>query len=281
MKYSISGKAVRGLLACGLVFGSAFASGQAGMDMQMQGGKAPADARDPHEYSDGYSLSSAPDAMHNEHQLMMADEHNFSMLLLDRFEAVNGDENFQSWDGQFWYGTTFQRFVIKSEGDYAKGSFEETGTDFLYSRAVSTFWDVQAGLRQETSDGPDRSWLAVSVQGLAPYWFELDISAYLGTNGRTALSFEAEYELQLTQRLILQPRMELTLYGQDDKELGRGSGLSDISLGLRLRYEFSRQFAPYAGVEWTNKFGNTRDFSRTAGMDAEETRLIAGVRWWY
>jgi len=114
-------------------------------------------------------------------------------------------------------------------------------------------------VRQDSGTGPDRTWLAFGIQGLAPYWFDVDATAYVGSSGRAALRLSGEYELLLTQRLILQPRMEVNLYGRRDEARGLGSGLADAAAGLRLRYEFSRQFAPYVGVEWAGKFGQTAD----------------------
>ena len=119
------------------------------------------------------------------------------------------------------------------------------------------------------------------MQGLAPYWFELDLTAYLGEGGNTALRVEAEYELMLGQRLVLQPRTELMFYGRDDPANGLGSGLSDLALGLRLRYAFSRQFAPYVGLEWSGKFGDSATFLRAAGIGDSDTRIMAGLRMWF
>ena len=135
----------------------------------------------------------------------------------------------------------------------------------LWSHALSAYFDTQLGARFDQYDeGVNREWLALGIQGLSPYWFELDITAYVGESGRTALTFEAEYELLLTQQLILQPRAELSLYGKDDPDNDLGSGLSDASLGIRLRYEFTRQLAPYVGVEWKTTFGGTADAVQTA-----------------
>jgi copper resistance protein B len=129
--------------------------------------------------------------------------------------------------------------------------------------------------------GRNRQWLAIGVQGLVPYWFDLDITAYLGKNGRTALAVEAKYELLLTQKLILQPRMELNLYGKDDPNNAIGSGLSDLSIGLRLRYEFNRQFAPYVGVEWSDTYGDTANYRQTSRKDISDTRFVVGLRFWF
>lgn len=248
------------------------------MDMdlgRMQGGPAPENARDPHAYSDGYGFGDIP-------RPVFADELNFGSLLVDRLESVNTDDNsLTTWDLQAWYGRDYDRLVLKSEGDYDNGGVEEASTDLLWSHALATFWDAQLGLRYDSGEGPDRSWLAVGIQGLAPYWFELDTTLYIGDAGRTALSFEADYELLLTQKLILQPRFETNLYGKRDPARGLGSGVSDASLGLRLRYEFRREIAPYIGIEWARKFGETEDFARAAGQDPDETRYLAGVRFWF
>ena len=146
---------------------------------------------------------------------------------------------------------------------------------------MAAYWDTQLGVRHDGGEGPSRSWLAFGVQGLAPYWFEVDAAVYVGDAGRTALRLEAEYELLLTQKLILQPRVEANLYGKRDAERGLGAGLSDLTAGVRLRYEIRREFAPYVGIEWAGKFGRTADYAQAAGEDAKETRFVAGLRFWY
>jgi len=116
------------------------------------------------------------------------------------------------------------------------------------------------------------------VQGLAPYWFEVEATGYVGDQGRTALRLAAEYEVLLTQRWVLQPRIEANLYGKEDPDLGIGRGLSSAAYGMRLRYEFSRQFAPYVGIERNQNFGKTASYVRGAGGNVGETKLVAGVR---
>lgn len=250
-------------------------------DMQMQGGSAPADARDPNAYSDGYTLTEGPFSQAGPRQLKLADEHTFWAVLGDRFEYQEGSES-TLYDLQAWYGTTYNRFVIKAEGDIADGTLEESSTDLLWGNALNTYFDTQLGVRIDQYDeGKDRQWLALGVQGLAPYWFELDVTAYVDNGGRTAIMAEAEYELLLTQRLILQPRAELNLYGKDDPDNGLGSGFSDLSLGLRLRYEITRQFAPYIGVEWAGAYGDTADYRREAGNKTSDTQFVAGLRFWF
>ena len=246
------------------------------MDMSgMQGGGPPADARDPHAYSDGVDFFRYPIPQ-------TADEENFTMLSIDRFETVVSDgENVLAWDVQGWYGRDFNRVVIKSEGDYDNGSIEEASTDLLWSHAVAGFWNTQVGVRYDTGEAPDRSWLAFGIQGLAPYWFEVDATGYLGENGQTAFSLEAEYDLFLTQKWILQPRLEANFYGKSEPEFGLGSGLNDLSAGLRLQYQFRREVTAYAGAEWEGLFGDARNMARANGRDGRESRFVAGMRLWF
>ena len=259
-------------------------SGMAGADgekPQPQSGDAPKDARDPHAYSAGTTLTEGPYTLGEEHRLTLADEHSFYTLLGNRLE-YNEQANAGVFDFQAWYGTTFDRLVIKTEGDISEGNLEENQTDILWGHALTGYWDTQLGIRVDYyKEGKNRQWLAFGVQGLAPYWFEIDMTAYLGEGGNTALTFEAEYELLLTQKLIVQPRAELTLYGKSDVENGLGSGLSSSAIGFRVRYEFTRQFAPYVGVEWTNKFGTTADYAEQNGQSSSETEFVAGVKFWF
>ena len=241
---------------------------------KMQGGAAPFDARSP-EYSEGYDFGEIP-------RPVFADEHNFASLLVDRLESVRTDDNTSTtYDLQAWYGRDYDRAVLKAEGDIDNGKFLEASTELLWGHAIATYWDTQLGVRYDSGEGPGRTWLAFGVQGLAPYWFEVDATAYVGANGRTAINLEAEYELLLTQKLILQPRIEADFYGKDDSALGVGSGLSELAAGIRLRYEIRREFAPYVGVEWAGKFGGTADYARNVGLDTNETRFVAGVRFWF
>jgi copper resistance protein B len=273
---------------------SAASASQHGMDhgsmqsmdhgsMQMQGGSPPADARDPDAYSGGYRLGVGKYALGNTHQLMMADEHNFGSVLIERLEWAHGrDANTTSYDGQAWFGSTYNKAVLKAEGDVQNGRVEEARTELLWGHAIATYWDTQVGVRNDAGSGrPARNWAAFGVQGLAPYWFNVQATAYVGNSGRTALRLSTEYELLLTQRLIMQPRIEANFYGKNDPALEIGSGLSNGSVGVRLRYEFSRQFAPYIGVERYQTFGNTANLIKADGGRSGETRFVAGLRVWF
>ena len=239
------------------------------------------DKRDPHAYSAGTTLTSGPYALEGGKRLTLADEYTFYSLRGDRVE-YNKQSDSGLFDLQGWYGTTYDKLVIKTEGDITNGSLEENQTDILWGHAVLPFWDAQVGIRSDYyREGESRQWLALGLQGLAPYWFELDMTAYVGEGGNTAFALEAEYELLLTQKLIVQPRAEATFYGKDDQINALGSGLSSSSFGIRVRYEFTRQFAPYIGVEWNNTFGNTADYAKANGESSSDTQFVAGLRFWF
>jgi copper resistance protein B len=243
---------------------------------------APADARDPDAYSDGYRLGSGPYAIEAPPP-MMSDEHHFSSVLLDRLEwAHAGGDNVASYDAQAWFGGTYDRLVIKGEGEAARGRMKDARTELLWGHAISAFWDTQLGLRNDAGSGlPARNWLAFGVQGLAPYWFEVEATGYVSPSGRTAVRLAASYDLLLTQRLIVQPRVEANFYGRRDPEWEVGSGLSNATVGVRLRYELTRQFAPYIGVERQQHIGNAASMITAAGGRTGETRFVAGVRLWF
>tara|TARA_B100000287_G_scaffold411260_2_gene440538 strand:- start:1090 stop:2259 length:1170 start_codon:yes stop_codon:yes gene_type:complete len=239
--------------------------------------------RDPHAYSDGLTLSKGPYALPGPRQMKMADEHRFWSVIGDRLEYEPDDDR-GAYDLTAWYGTTWNRLQVNAEGEFADGSLEEAETEVLWNHALTGYFDTLLGARFDTyngDEGDDRQWLALGIQGLAPYWFETSLTFYLGDEGRTALSGEAEYDLLFTQRLVLQTRAELTAYGKDDEENGVYAGFTDGVLGLRLRYEISRQFAPYIGVEWTRAFGKTADMADDAGAPVTDTHYLAGIKFWF
>ena len=243
--------------------------------MSMQGGAAPTDARDPHAYSGGYDFG----AITPPH---MADVSYMGGLMVNRLErALSRDDSGNVYDLQGWYGKDYERLVVKAEGEAAQGKLHEARTELLWGHALATYWNSQLGVRYDSGIAADQPWLALGVQGLAPYWFEVDATAYIGKQGRSALRLGAEYELLLTQKLILQPRVEANFYGQQDAGRELGSGLSNLTSGLRLRYEIRREFAPYIGIEWSGKFGGTADYARAVGEPSSKTRAVAGLRFWF
>ncbi len=157
---------------------------------------------------------------------------------------------------------------------------QQASTDFSESEFLPDIY-AKIGARHDFNPSPSRSWAVFGIKGLAPYFFDIDAAAFIGESGRVALRFEAEYELLITQRLILTPEIEVNLYGENDPDVGIGSGLSDIEAGIRLRYEIRRQFAPYIGVNWSRLFGNTADFANIAGRDTSEAQLEIGLRAWF
>ena len=191
-------------------------------------------------------------------------QHAGGALLLERFGwSRNRDgQNAREWEGRFWYGTATKRLTIKSEGEAENANGGSSGrVEALWSHAITPFWDLQLGARRDFGTGPKRNWAAFGIEGMLPYRIELEATGYVGPSGRTALGLKAEYDLLLTQRLVFTPELEASLYGKSDPERGIGSGLSSGSLSLRLRYEVTRQFAPYVGVSFERKFGQTADYA--------------------
>lgn len=203
-------------------------------------------------------------------------------VLFDRIEWQAGEGvTAGKWDNSGWIGKDVNRFWFRTEGEAEEGDLASAQAHALYGRAIHRWWDLVVGVRQDFRPGPQRTWAAVGVQGLAPYWFQLEATAYVGESGRTHFRFETEYDLLFTNRLILQPRGELELYGKSDPERGIGAGLSSMEAGLRLRYEFRRELAPYVGVTWNRKFFGTADLAESAGDAKSRTKLALGVRVWF
>jgi len=195
----------------------------------------------------------------------------YAHALLDQFEGRFGaNANFR-WDGQGWIGGDYDKLWVKSEGFVeSDGRVADGDHELLYDRAISTYFDLQAGLRSDLDSRATRNWAAFGMQGLAPLFFELEATGYVSESGHLAAKLQTSYDLLLTQRLILQPQIELNLYSKADPDRRIGSGLSDIDAGLRLRYELSRKFEPYLGVTYSEQTGASADF-----------RAVAGIRTWF
>ena len=232
----------------------------------------------------GPPTKTMPDMPYREMVKMMGmdDTAPIGMVLLDRLEWRGGaGADAGAWDGYAWYGGDYNKLWCKTEGERTRGRTEDARAELLWDRIVTRWWSLQLGARQDFGAGPPRRWAAIGVQGLAPQWFDIEAAIYAGDGGRTAARFQAQYELLFTQRLILQPRLEANLYGKGDPQRGLGPGLSDLELGLRLRYEIWREFAPYIGLDWRRAFGATADFRRTDGENVGDARIVAGVRVWF
>ncbi|MET0937585.1 MAG: copper resistance protein B [Luteibacter sp.] len=265
-------------VVCGMM-AAPFAVAQDAHDMTMgpmQGGSAPADARSA-DWSDGVPSS----GMHGMAMHDMDDTAPVGNLLLDRLESFAGQGGHgQSWEAEGWYGNATDKLWFRSEGEREGGRPRDGDAELFWSHAIATFWDAQLGARHDFGQGPKRDWAAFGVQGLAPYWFELEATAYAGEGGRTAARIRAEYELLITQRLILQPEIEVNAYGKDDVARRLRAGVSSLEGGLRLRYEIRRSVAPYVGVAWEHLTGGTADLARDDGRRVTDRRWVAGIRIW-
>lgn len=209
--------------------------------------------------------------------------HRSGHVLVDRLEyrAVDGRDGY-AWDADAWYGGDYDKLWLNTEGEGAfGGDVEQTEVQALWSRAIDPWFDLQLGVRYDVRPRPDRAHLVVGLQGLAPYWFEVDGALFLSDEGDLTARVEAEYDQRLTNRLILQPRVEIDLAAQDVRDVGIGAGLSSVEAGLRLRYEIAPEFAPYVGVAYERRLGDTADFARAAGESVGGWALLAGVRAWF
>jgi copper resistance protein B len=211
------------------------------------------------------------------------DQEIFAHAIFSQLEGrSNGNNTEFRWEGQGWVGTDYDKLWIKSEGTLqSNGTLDDGQQQFLYSRAISTYFDLQGGLRSDLDSRLTRNWAALGIQGLAPYFFDLELTGYASDEGHLAAKLEASYDLLVTQRLILQPQIELNLYSKADPARLVGAGFSDIDTGLRLRYEFTRNFAPYLGVVYEGKFGQTASYARRVGESTGDFRFVFGVRAWF
>ncbi len=207
----------------------------------------------------------------------------FSKIALDlaEIQVRDGREGYR-WEGEAWFGGDVDRLKLKyeGEGDFG-GGLDHAEVQARYARAIDPWWDVSAGVRYDITPNPSRTYAAIGIEGVAPYWFHLEGTAFVSNKGDVHLRAEGSYDQRITQRLILQPRFEANVAAQDVPELGIGGGLSDIELGLRLRYEIVPEFAPYVGVEYGRKIGDTARFARAAGEGVGGTSFVAGVRLWF
>jgi len=212
----------------------------------------------------------------------MEDDPLLTKLMIDQLEWRGGDDpDPLVLEAEAWIGRDLNKLWLKSDLEYVDDDTEEAELQLLYSRAVAPFWDLQLGWRRDIRPNPIRDWFAMGFKGVAPYWFEVDAAVFLGESGRSAARLDAEYELLFTQRLILTPELTLNLHGKDDPDTATGSGLSDLQLGLRLRYEIRPEFAPYIGLNWIRLFGGTADYARAEGADATDLQVVFGLRAWF
>lgn len=223
----------------------------------------------------GFALSGSLYAMGEDDPIV-------TKVMIDQLETriTDGDDP-TVLEATVWIGKDLNKFVVKADVEQVKGETEELELQALYSRAIDPYWDFQVGVRQDQKPTPKRDWLALGFMGVAPYWFEVDSTLFIGESDQVGLRLSAEYEWMITQRWVLSPEVEVNLHRKNDEATGTGSGLSDSQVGLRLRYEVKREFAPYIGVNWNKKYGNTATFVKNEGGKVDDTQVVVGIRAWF
>lgn len=212
----------------------------------------------------------------------MDDRARFGKVMLERVEWLDTqDSGTVEWHAGAWYGGDYHKAWIETEGERVAGVTHESRLEGGWERIVSSWWSVRAGVRVDGGEGPSRSWAGVGIAGLAPGFIELEAHVYAGDGGRTAFRLSGERDFLLTQRLVLQPAIELDVYGEDDPERLIGAGVSTLEAGLRLRYEWRREIAPYIGARWSAHFGDSARLRRAAGEESRDFSWLAGIRAWF
>lgn len=255
--------------------------------MALSGTNLPAgDAPAPQPPADFYAARLYPAAdIERSHRHMMnesgAQKLGFVMFNLAEYQPRRDSDGFR-WDGEGWYGGDINRVTLKTEGDgNFRGGVETAEVQAVYSRAIDPYFNVQAGVRQDLGKRARQTYATIGFEGLAPYMFEVEGALFLSTKGSLVGRLGGYYDQRITQRLILQPRVELNLAAQDVPENRIGAGLSNAEMGLRLRYEITRQFAPYVGISWDRKVGATARYARSDGEDPTNAGLVAGIKFWF
>lgn len=257
--------------------GMDMSGGETKMEMgKMQGGKAPPDARNSGDYADGYRNSTLPN-------YEMADKLSIPKILVEELEFAKGNEGQGvGWTVLVTQGQDNDKFWFRSQG--LKNSRDrldaETSAELLWWHSANPFWGTLLGVRQDIGKGAT-TWLAAGIEGLAPYWFDVQLTGYLGDDGRLAARAKASYEVLLSNRLVLTPQVETNIYSKRSNERELGSGFSNVELSGRLRYEVSRKFAPYVGFVWERALGGTADFRRADRELVSEHRVVVGLRLWW
>ncbi len=213
---------------------------------------------------------------------MTEDDPLISKVLIDQFETriVDGADS-TVLKADAWLGYDLHKLWLKVDLEKVGSELEESELQMLYSRALDPYWDLQVGWRHNNKPGPTRDWLAVGVKGLAPYWVETDAALFFNDAGQVNVRLTLEYEIMFTQRLVLISELGMNFFSRKDEAAETGSGLSDMSFGLRLGYEIKRAFAPYIGINRTQKFGGTADHAHTAGESVSDTQFVLGIRAWF
>ena len=206
----------------------------------------------------------------------ISDDPLLTMVKADKLEFRDSDEgNLLVWEFDAWAGKDLNKFWLKVTGESVDGDVESNEVDLLYSKAIAPFWDLQMGLRHEFKPQPTDDWLGIGVMGVAPYLFEVDANVFINEDSNINARLDAEYEYMFTQKVILIPNFEMSLYSDDDNARGIVSGLASAELGLRLHYQIKREFSPYIGINYEKKFGNS------VIEESSESQLLAGLSFWF
>lgn len=256
--------------------GKLVSKGMGSMRMgKMQGGSAPPGARDPNAYSDGYEYADTPG-------MERADKSAVRKVLIDQLEYTRSDEgDGVAWDAYAWYGPDENKLHLRSEGGVVNGAADfTTGAEALWWHGITPFWATEVGVHQDFGLG-SRTALAFGVEGLSPYWVEVNATGFVDYEGRVSARLKGSYDVRLTNRLILTPEVESNLYSRANRRRGVAAGIANVELSVRLRYEFSRKFAPYVGFDWDRALGGTAGERRADGEPVSDAKFVAGLRIWF
>jgi copper resistance protein B len=244
---------------------------------QVQIGPSPPKDHAADRFFDPAAMEKARRALHWEHGGMPN-----TMLLFNLAEYnFNNRHPGVRWDGEAWFGGDYDRLVVTTDGESARGRIEDAEVKALWSHAIDPYFDVRAGIRQDIRPTPAHSYATIGIEGIAPYWFDVEADAFLSEKGRVSARLKLDYDQRITQKLIVQPRAEFNLAASKDRARDEGAGLMDFDLGVRVRYEIRREFAPYLGISWNRKTGDTADLARAAGEEVGSTSLVTGIRIWF
>nr|WP_231472138.1 copper resistance protein B [Novosphingobium sp. CECT 9465] len=251
----------------------------------LSAGEAPAPAPPSDHYADRvYGPAAMVDSRSSLQREHGGTSTSFVSLNIAEYQVRNGKDGYR-WDGEAWYGGDVNRLTLKSEGEGefrgGKAFMETAEIQALYSRAIDPYWNLQAGVRYDFRPDPSRTYATIGIEGVAPYWFETEAAVFLSNKGEVLGRIEGYYDQRITQRLILQPRVEINLSAQDVPETRIGAGITNAEFGLRLRYELKREFAPYIGISYDRRMGRTADFARADGENVSATSFVLGVRTWF
>lgn len=254
--------------------------GAEGTDLPAGSGSAPPV---PTDYAADAIYGPSAMAMVRHHLSLHHGGQNFFMAILNIAEVkVKDGRDAYEWGGEAWYGGDINRLVVKTEGEGEFGAgVESAEVQALYSRAIGPYFDLQAGIRYDFKPNPSRVYATIGFEGLAPGFFDVEGALFLSDRGELLGRLEGYYDQRITQKLILQPRAELNFAAQSSEDIGVGAGLTDAEIGIRLRYDIAREFAPYVGVQYERAFGKRRDFLREEGESPGGFSFLAGIRFWF